>query len=447
MSWFMKKGFKYRLYVWLMILSGIILAITLSMTSWRIIQGGKRFTRAILEERKLFLVNTLRFGHGVTAHAGTKNYEGLIEGLIELAMRSKYVRYLAVLDKDGKMIAQGDFPGGLLPLKNHDLAHLVDGKILEETENILLLSYHVEGIVSDEEHIQHHALPSSDMLVPPKPSWFLVGLDISPFKKHYHDTVVQAVGTGAAFLLLGILVIIFLAIIQGYELAHLAIEKLQKIKNVMGHFVPRTAKKVIEKDPAKKGLLDKYIQDATVLFLDIEGFSHSVQKHPPERLNRAIESFFSAFLDLIQKNGGDINEIAGDGMMVIFLDPDPTQHAGNAIRTALQVQEYCLKKSENGNQDLFPLKVNIGIQSGEAYLGSTKMRGSAGERWTFTASGAVTVLAARLAQHARGGQILIGEETARRIDGRLSLNHLGKIPLKNMEDSGEVYEIAWRRGR
>lgn len=439
----MEKRSKYRLYVWLMILSGIILAITLSTTSWRIIQGGKRFTRVILEERKLFLINTLRFGHGMMSHAGTKNYEGLIE----LALKSKYVRYLAVLNKDGKMISKSDFPEGLVPLKSHDLAHLEDGRILQETENILLVSYHVEGVVSDEEHIQHHTMPGSHMPVPPKPTWFLVGLDISPFRKHYHDMLVQTVGTGAAFLLLAILVIIFLGIVQRYELAHLTIEKLQKVKNVMGHFVPRTAKKVIERDPARTGLLDKYIQDATVLFLDIEGFSLLVQKYPQERLNRAIECYFSAFLDVIQKNGGDINEIAGDGMMVIFLDPDPIQHTGNAIRTALQIQAYCLKKSEDGNPNFFPLKVNIGIQSGEAYLGSTKMRGSAGERWTFTASGAVTVLAARLAQYARGGQILIGEETARRIDGRISLKHLGKIPLKNIEDSGEVHDISWRRER
>lgn len=62
------------------------------------------------------------------------------------------------------------------------------------------------------------------------------------------------------------------------------------------------------------------------------------------------------------------------------------------------------------DSDLSPIKVNNGIQSGEAFLGSTKMRGSEGERWTFTVSGEITVLAARLAQYGREGQILIGEE-------------------------------------
>jgi class 3 adenylate cyclase len=132
-------------------------------------------------------------------------------------------------------------------------------------------------------------------------------------------------------------------------------------------------------------------------------------------------------------------------MMVIFQDPDPVQHAKNATQSALQIQEQCLKLPENGDPDLFSIRVNIGIQSGETYLGSTKMRGSEGERWTFTATGAVTITAARLAEHARAGQILIGEETASRVREFFSLNPLnplGKVPLKNIKDSGEIYEIS-----
>jgi class 3 adenylate cyclase len=407
------------------------------MTSLKIIRGGKSFTQLILEENKTFLVNALRFGHGIMSHSGTESYEGLID----LALKSKFVRFLSVLDKDGNIVAQSDLPEGLIPLVKHGLAHLEDGKILEETANILLVSYHVEGIVSDEEHVQHHMTPGGSMPVLAKPTWFLVGLNTSAFKHHYHDMVVQTVGTGAAFLLLGILVIVFLGVVQRYEFAHLAIEKLHRIKRLLGHFVPETAKNVIEKDPEKEGLLDKYIQDATILFLDIEGFSRLVQEHPIQRINRTIETYFSAFLDLIQRNGGDINETAGDGMMVIFQDPDPVQHAKNAIQTALLIRERCLQMRENGNPNLFPIQVNMGIQSGETYLGSTKMRGNEAERWTFTASGAVTIMAARLAHYAREGQILIGEDTARRIDGRFSLSHLGKIPLKNIADSGQVYEM------
>jgi class 3 adenylate cyclase len=424
-----------------MILSGLILAITLTITSLRIILGGKSFTQVVLEENKTFLVNTLRFGHGVMTHMGAKNYESLIA----LALKGKFIRCLAILDAEGRVIVQSDLPNGLVLSEKYDPALLKDGEIIEETRDVFLISYRSEEIAEDKEHGRHHAASAGrvgSMQVSSKPTWFLAGLDTSVFKKHYRDMVIQTVGTGAGFLLFGIVIIVFLGIIQRYELAHLSIEKLNKIKRVLGHFVPSTAKNVIEKDPEKKGLLDKYIQDATILFLDIEGFTLLTQKYPQERINRVIESYFSIFFDLIQKSGGDINETAGDGMMVIFLHPDPIQHPRNAIQTALDIQAQCLKTTENRDPDLFPIQVNIGIQSGEVYLGSTKMRGSEGERWTFTASGSVTIMAARLAQYAREGQIVIGEDTAQRVGKSFSLNRLGKVPLKNIEDSGEVYEIS-----
>ena len=431
-----RKRSNYRLYTWLMILSAFILAVTLAVTSLKIIQGGKKFTHIILEENKTYVVNTLRFGYGVMAHMGSTTYDTLTE----IALESKFVRYLAILDKEGRIIDQSDFPAGFAPLKRLEFQQFKDGKILRETKNVLYVSYRAE--IPAEEHMKHHAISMGYVRIRNKPEWFFVGLDTSMFKKHYREMVIQTIGTGATFLILGIMIIIFLGIVQRYELSHLSIEKLNKIKRLLGYFVPETAKNLIENEPDKKGLLNKYIQDATILFLDIEGFSLLVQKYSHERINRAIESYFSIFLDLIKKNDGDINETAGDGMMIIFLHPDTVHHARNAVHTALEIEEQCLRRDKEKDCDLFPIQVNIGIQSGEVYLGSTKMRGTEGERWTFTASGTVTIMAARLAQYARNGQILIGEETARRTEQVFSMRRLGKIPLKNIKDSGDVYQIT-----
>jgi len=435
----MKKKSRPRLYIWLVILASMTLAATLTVTSIKIIRGGKSFTQVILEENKTFVVNTLRFGHGVMAQMGAKTYESLID----LALKSKFIRFLAILDREGKIIAQSALPSGVHLLKTYDPGLFKDGAILEKTSSILLIVYRAKReVLPDMKHKMRHSTFEGSMPVLSKPSWFLVGLDTSGFKKHYREMVIQTLGTAAAFLLLGILIIVFFGIIQRYELAHLSIERLQKIKRVMGYFVPRTAQNIIEKDPGKKGLLDKYVQDASILFLDIEGFTLLQEQYSQERINRTIESYFSTFFNLIQKNGGDINETAGDGMMVIFQDADPVRHAQNAVQAALEIQDQCLNTSANKDPDRFNIRVNIGIHSGRVYLGSTKMIGSGGERWTFTASGAVTILAARLSQYARGGQILIGEETAKRVEKFFSISGLGKLSLKNIKDSGEVYEIS-----
>jgi adenylate cyclase len=217
-------------------------------------------------------------------------------------------------------------------------------------------------------------------------------------------------------------------------------ERLDKIRKVLSNFVPETAKNIIEKDP-DKGQLDKYLQGATVLFLDIEGFTILLQKYPIERINHAIEAYFSIFFDLIQKNGGDVNEMAGDGMMVIFLGPDPEGHTKKAVLAALEIQRRCLAISKDAGSDLFPIQVNIGISTGEVYLGSTKMRGTGGDRWTFTASGPVTIMAARLSDYAQAGQILVDSEAAERIRGVFPLTSLGNVRLKNFRDAVEVFQV------
>jgi len=51
-----------------------------------------------------------------------------------------------------------------------------------------------------------------------------------------------------------------------------------------------------------------------------------------------------------------------------------------------------------------PTIVNMGINSGKVFLGATKFEGMSASRWTFTASGLTTVLAARIAGLATEGR-------------------------------------------
>lgn len=129
-------------------------------------------------------------------------------------------------------------------------------------------------------------------------------------------------------------------------------------------------------------------------------------------------------------------------MMVIFLHDDPQVHAGNAVQAALDIQSCCPEHSEEVRKGFIPITVNIGINSGEVYLGSTKLRSREMDRWTFTASGPVTVLAARLANYAEKGQILIGEETAHRVEGRYSRRPVEGVKLKNLAAFGRVFEVT-----
>jgi class 3 adenylate cyclase len=72
-----------------------------------------------------------------------------------------------------------------------------------------------------------------------------------------------------------------------------------------------------------------------VLFVDIVGYSRLSDRLDAARLNQLVERYFGAFLDEILGQGGDVNETAGDGLMVIFQDPDPRRHAVAAALAGL----------------------------------------------------------------------------------------------------------------
>jgi class 3 adenylate cyclase/HAMP domain-containing protein len=218
------------------------------------------------------------------------------------------------------------------------------------------------------------------------------------------------------------------------------VEFLEHVKRGLDRFVPDAVRRAIETNPAAPGLA-KAAKDVTVLFLDIEGYSRLSEALPRPALNALVERYFSLFLASIRAEGGDINETAGDGLMIIFQAGQPEDHASAAVRAALAIREQTRVANRDAIAGHPSIVVNIGVSSGECDVGATRFHGPAGERWTFTASGTVTNLAARLGDRAKGGQILIAAETAARVRERFSLRSLGLVSLKNLSSPVEVWEV------
>src|SRR5919197_1887607 len=214
------------------------------------------------------------------------------------------------------------------------------------------------------------------------------------------------------------------------------LSELRRAKDHFAKFVPEAVKRLVAANPEAPELA-KHAQDVSVLFLDITGYTRLCEQLPLEVLNRLVERYFSTFLDRIHEAGGDINETAGDGFMVIFQDADVHVHATTAVDTALALLAATeTLNRENGAQ---PLAIHMGLNSGLALVGSTRFEGLHGTRWTFTASGPVTNLAARLAGIAGAGQILVGPETIRRLGDRYRLQRLGRERLKNIAEAVDIH--------
>lgn len=205
-------------------------------------------------------------------------------------------------------------------------------------------------------------------------------------------------------------------------------------------FVPQTVRQMAERDPEALQL-EKQKRDVTVLFLDLEDYTRLSAHLPEGQVNELVERAFSRFVDPIQRSHGEINETAGDGLMILFTDGDLRASASNAVRAALEIRDQARELNRDLPEGIGPLHVNMGINSGSALVGMSRFRGALAERMTYTASGQVTNLAARLAGLAAGGEILIGEETRRPIQGMWPLKERGMQRLKGLDEPVAVYEI------
>jgi class 3 adenylate cyclase len=179
-----------------------------------------------------------------------------------------------------------------------------------------------------------------------------------------------------------------------------------------------------------------------VLFLDIAGYTKLSEQLEARRLNQLVQIYFSSFLEIIQSHHGDVNETAGDGLMVIFQsERSSTDHALNATRAAFSIHQRTGTLNEEYG-GMFPaIQLHMGINTGEALVGATKLGTGAGQRWTFTATGPTTNVAARFAGSAQGGEIVVGPTTADRIRGHFVLESLGEKTFKNVSQPIHVYRV------
>jgi class 3 adenylate cyclase len=218
------------------------------------------------------------------------------------------------------------------------------------------------------------------------------------------------------------------------------IETLEKIKNQLTKFVPMSVTKLVEQDPDKV-TLEKVPEDVTILFLDIQGFSSITAAYDQRLVNDMVESHFSKYLECIRRHGGEVNEVAGDGLMVIFKDGHSEIHAREAVSAALEIIEANSELNEKLTYPWGTVHLHLGINSGEAWVGSTKMRGLTGERWTYTASGMVTVLAARIGALSGETRLYIGPQTFERIQNQFDCVFIGGHEMHNVKEPVAVYRV------
>lgn len=211
--------------------------------------------------------------------------------------------------------------------------------------------------------------------------------------------------------------------------------KAIKENNILRMYVDENVLKFMNTKEYESSLLTNETIEASVLFIDICGFTAISEKEPPDVAVKLLNKFFDVIVKEILAQNGYIDKFIGDAVMAVFKDD---YHLDRAVEAALAVRKQIEELPGELNASFVP-KVSIGINSGEVVsgnIGSATLR-----RLDYTVIGDVVNTAQRLQAAAAPNQICLNEACYEKIKESFNCQRVGEKSFKNKEAPVVVYEV------
>jgi adenylate cyclase len=169
----------------------------------------------------------------------------------------------------------------------------------------------------------------------------------------------------------------------------------------------------------------------TVLFADVRGYTALTGSVAPADLADRISAFQRWAVVEVERHHGVIDKFAGDALMATFNVSGATvDHCLHALQAAFAIRDKAA---------LLDLPVGIGIATGSAVVGRMA-RGA-----NLSVLGEATNLASRLQGQAAAGEILLSDESHRRVEAWLAERSLTSEPagltLKGIEGRTPAFRV------
>jgi adenylate cyclase len=175
-------------------------------------------------------------------------------------------------------------------------------------------------------------------------------------------------------------------------------------------------------------------KDVSILLADLQGFTSFSERHDPAKVAAMLNAYFERLVPLMEEAGGEVHQIVGDELMVVFGKAgDDPEHPLRAARAALLLQETAREIAQG--RDEWP-RFRAGVTSGEVLAGV--VGGPRGHR-KHGVVGDVVNLAARLQAEAPVGSVLIAEGTFRRLGARAVVEALPPRQVKGKQEPVTAY--------
>ncbi|NLK49801.1 MAG: adenylate/guanylate cyclase domain-containing protein [Candidatus Cloacimonetes bacterium] len=185
------------------------------------------------------------------------------------------------------------------------------------------------------------------------------------------------------------------------------------------------------------------LQEVTVLFSDIRGFTTYSEKYKPEETVQILKEYLTAMVNTITANEGIVDKFMGDAIMALFGTPVKLDNSAlNACKTALMMRERLselqTKWRKEGREGL---EIGIGINTGSAVVGNLGSE----QIFDYTAIGDNINLGARLetinTQYDTQNHIIISEFTLEKVKDQVETRYLDEVKVKGKDKPVKIYEL------
>jgi class 3 adenylate cyclase/predicted ATPase len=177
----------------------------------------------------------------------------------------------------------------------------------------------------------------------------------------------------------------------------------------------------------------------TVLFCDLVGSTGLASRLDPEDLREIIGVYHRCVADAVARFYGFVAKYMGDGVLVYFGYPQAHEdEAEQAVRAGL-----ALVDAVGRLQGPEPLRVRVGIGTGQVVVGDLIISGEGQERGVV---GETPNLAARLQALADPSTVVIGPQTRRLLGNVFEYRDLGAIEVKGFAEPVHAYQVVGESG-
>jgi adenylate cyclase len=180
------------------------------------------------------------------------------------------------------------------------------------------------------------------------------------------------------------------------------------------------------------------VRPMSVMFIDLAGFT-GMSERLGDRIIPLLSRYFDSVSAQIQECGGTIDKFIGDAVMAFWGAPAPNpEHAADCCRAALACQR-ALEESGLIDDKGEPVKIRIGINSGDMLVGNIGSE----VRLNYTVIGDAVNIASRLESTNKvyGSTIIIGPETRRLAGDRIVVRELDRLAVYGRAGGLQIYEL------